>query len=115
METVEYFKTKRRMLKTDNNGTCTINCSTCGLSRGNNGMNIGCCAFEYLCPEKAVAIVEQCAKEHPLKTYAQDFFEKFPNALKNVNGIPIACKKKIYGGECSSKCTNCWNLKMEET
>lgn len=23
METVEYFKTKRRMLKTDNDGTCT--------------------------------------------------------------------------------------------
>lgn len=53
METVEYFKTKRRMLKTDNDGTCTINCSTCGLSRDNNGMNIGCCAFEYLCPEKS--------------------------------------------------------------
>ena len=81
METVEYFKTKRRMLKTDNDGMCTINCSTCGLSRYNNGMNIGCCAFDYLCPEKAVAIVEQWAKEHPLRTYAQDFFEKFPDNL----------------------------------
>ena len=114
METVEYFKTKRRMLKTDNDGTCTINCSACGLSRDNNGMNIGCCAFEYLCPEKAVAIVEQWAKEHPLKTYAQDFFEKFPNALKDHNGIPTSCKRNIYGGICGGGCLDCWNSQMEE-
>ena len=114
METVEYFKTKRRMLKTDNDGMCTINCSTCGLSKYNNGMNIGCCAFEYLCPEKAVAIVEQWAKEHPLRTYAKDFFEKFPDALKDHNGIPTSCKRNIYGGICGGGCLDCWNSQMEE-
>lgn len=114
METIEYFKTKRRMLKTDNDGTCTINCSTCGLSKYNNGMNIGCCAFEYLCPEKAVAIVEQWAKEHPLRTYAQDFFEKFPNTAKDYNGLPLLCKRHVYGGECTYNCPACWNSPMEE-
>ena len=114
METVEYFKTKRRMLKTDNDGTCTINCSTCGLSKYNNGMNIGCCAFEYLCPEKAVAIVEQWAKEHPLRTYAQDFLEKFPNASTDYDGTPTSCKRYIYGGICRGGCLDCWNSQMEE-
>lgn len=114
METVEYFKTKRRMLKTDNDGTCTINCSTCGLSKYNNGMNIGCCAFEYLCPEKAVAIVEQWAKEYPLRTYAQDFFEKFPDAPKDMYGRPMICKRDVYGGICGGGCLDCWNSQMEE-
>ena len=119
METVEYFKTKRRMLKTDNDGMCTINCSTCGLSKYNNGMNIGCCAFEYLCPEKAVAIVEQWAKEHPLRTYAKDFFEKFPDAEKDYDSCPCTCRKLMYGEESTNcerfnSCIECWNSPMEE-
>ena len=50
-----------------------------------------------------------------LKTYKDDFLEKFPNA-KNECGIPIACKRTVYGGEACyvSQCSECWNEIMEE-
>ena len=41
-------------------------------------------------PEKAVEIVEQWAKDHPRKTYRDDFFEKFPNAKKGNEFNPHA-------------------------
>lgn len=110
MEALEYVKAKNRM--TD---ICHINCKTCPLFSCNNGRHVTCEKLADDFPEDCVRIVEKWAKEHPLKTYAQDFFEKFPNAPRDRKGLPILCKKKIYGGECSSKCTNCWNLKMEET
>lgn len=111
MDAVEYLKARARMTE-----YCNIGCSkNCPLGKGKNGRGVGCIDMECTNPEESVAIVEQWAKEHPLKTYAQDFFEKFPNAPRDRTGLPILCKKKIYGGECSSKCTNCWNLKMEET
>lgn len=62
--------------------------------------------------------------EHPKKTYAQDFFEKFPKAprLKSAKGgCPKACRKAIYGGKCpvieydpGIECDECWNEPMEE-
>ena len=110
MDAVEYLKAKNRM--TNN---CDMNCEDCPLFSLNNGRGIPCREMEIKFPENDVRIVEKWVKEHPLKTYAQDFFEKFPNAPRDRKGLPILCKKKIYGGECSSKCTNCWNLKMEET
>lgn len=39
--------------------------------------------------EKIVSIVKQWAEEHPRKTMIQDFFEKFPNAPRTVNGLPF--------------------------
>ena len=115
MEAIEYLQQKKRMTKADKDGDCPIVCSDCPLSHRHNGTGYTCFQLERLNPERAIEIVEKWAKEHPLKTYAQDFFEKFPNAPRDRTGLPILCKKKIYGGECSSKCTNCWNLQMEET
>lgn len=70
------------------------------------------------------AIVDKWVEEHPVKTYLQDFFEKFPNNPKNRNGIPIArgtiiCRKELYSDElpcvwsCNG-CTKCWNQEMKE-
>ena len=66
-------------------------------------------------------IVDNWVKEHPVKTYAMDFFEKFPDAPKDGNGIPIICMRYIYAGkqlrEClESKvdCLECWNREIKE-
>lgn len=51
------------------------------------------------------------------KTYAMDFFEKFPNAMKSDNGRPMCCRANIYGDElecCKGGCEECWNQKIEE-
>ena len=63
------------------------------------------------------AIVDKWVLKHPAKTYAMDFFEKFPNAPKGRNGAPIACWKHVYGNgnDCGSGgCSKCWNQEMKE-
>ena len=69
-----------------------------------------------ICAEKAVEIVQKWSDELPKKTYAQDFFERFPDAQRAFDGTPFACKKRIYGGECPKAgiCEDCWNEPMEE-
>lgn len=49
------------------------------------------------------------------KTYAMDFFEKFPNAIKAESGNPTICRSHIYGDklDCNCECEECWNQKME--
>ena len=66
----------------------------------------------------AVENLQKWSDEHPKKTYAQDFFEKFPKAQSNADGSPIICKEIIYGGFnnyiCRESCYECWNEPMEE-
>lgn len=71
----------------------------------------------------AMEIVQKWSDEHSKKTYAQDFFEKFPDAPKDeaVKGkCPWACRIGIYGGGCPKiepeidSCYECWNEPMEE-
>ena len=67
--------------------------------------------------DNADEIVDKWVLEHPIKTYAMDFFEKFPNAPKDRNGAPIACWKHVYGNgnDCGSDgCTECWTQEMKE-
>lgn len=72
--------------------------------------------------KRAIEIMQKWSDEHPKKTYAQDFFEKFPKAQRHSDGAPFACRKRIYGGvppkdkECdyTGACKNCWNEPMEE-
>ena len=72
----------------------------------------------------AVENLQKWSDEHPKKTYAQDFFEKFPDAQRALDGTPFACKKRIYDGtlqrgeepDCTEiwSCKECWNEPMEE-
>lgn len=74
------------------------------------------CAPEDL-PDNADEIVDKWATEHPIKTYAMDFFEKFPNAPKDIDGAPKVCWQYVYGDrQCCSydMCAECWNREMEE-
>lgn len=72
---------------------------------------------------KAMEILQKWSNEHPKKTYAQDFFEKFPKAQRNWDGTPFVCRKRIYGGihsatleDCdyTRACYRCWNEPLND-
>ena len=80
-----------------------------------------CCRIFDL-PDNIDEIVDEWAEKHPVKTYAMDFFEKFPNAPKEDDGTPMPCIVDIYGHldiDCSNDhyeidCVDCWNQEMKE-
>ena len=116
MEFTEYMKIKQRMVKYSlKMRACMEDCGECAFHTQNNGLKCHCSDVELIDPERAENIVKQWAKEHPQKTYAQDFFEKYPKAEKDKYGNPKPCRKDIYVGCCSDydSCTECWNEPME--
>lgn len=68
--------------------------------------------------KKLIENLQKWSDEHPKKTYAQDFFEKFPNAQNYAGVNPVVCRKKIYGGfkngDCAEPCYKCWNEPMND-
>jgi hypothetical protein len=72
--------------------------------------------------QKAIENLQKWSNEHPKKTYAQDFFEKFPKAQSYSDGSPVVCRKIIYGEirppfeNCyyTGACENCWNEPMND-
>lgn len=87
-------------------------CEGCPL-----GKHIGPCPPFDFSEEDNKAVIKWC-DEHPQKTYAKDFFEKFPNAQKDLCGNPLPCRKMLFGplkGDCSTRdCSDCWNDCMPE-
>lgn len=85
----------------------------------------GVCSLTHskLCAEvikTAIKTVQKWSDEHPKKTYAQDFFEKFPEARPTADGVPRMCRVDCYGGSCrqpsidaNEMCKCCWNEEME--
>ena len=80
-----------------------------------------CCSGDALwvkSPKQAIEIVQKWSDEHPPKTYADDFLEKFPKVSKDNNAIPWnLCRKYFYGERlngCCDRCSDCWNEPMEE-
>lgn len=72
--------------------------------------------------EYAIETLQKWSREHPRKTYAQDFFEKFPSAEPDKEGVPRMCRANCYGGSCQhppvsevsrAPCKACWNEPME--
>lgn len=110
MDDVKYFKERKRMTE-----DCKY-CVDCPLNLSNNGKRLSCGKFENNYPEKAIAIVEEWAKEHPVGTYESVFLEKFPNArMADVINI---CVETIFGNsvpECGDiNCEDCWNREVED-
>lgn len=87
-------------------------CSNCPLGDTCRGDNVAAL------PDNADEIVDKWVEEHPVKTYMQDFFEKFPNAPKDRNGAPMACPRSIYSeieNRCYEvDCLECWKREMKE-
>lgn len=77
MDAVEFLKQFNRMCKTYNDDGCKE-----------------CPAYRYRCGEEfdeqeedGVSIVEQWAKEHPVKTRQSEFLKMYPDAVLDNNGI----------------------------
>lgn len=114
MDAVEYVKTQYRLCRSKDN------CSECPLQDKEN-----CCCImdtiEYV--EKAVQIVEQWAKEHPVKTRQSEFLKMFPNAHKSGRVLDI-CPQTLNieymppkGCEyisCSACKTDYWNEEVTD-
>ena len=91
-----------------------IDCEECPFEIEKVG---ACSSFMYKHTEEAENIITEWCKEHPQKTYAMDFFEKFPNAREFTDGIPDLPACDIYGDlrcfvdNCSGgrDCAICWN------
>lgn len=112
-KTVNFLREKARMTK-----DCTVDCYSCPCFAINNGRGETCAIFPLVYPEKAIEIVQRWSDEHPLKTYKDDFLEKFPDALLNKEGYPHCCWCNVYGinnKNCySMSCNDCWDKPMEE-
>ena len=107
------IKDLKRMCK-----SCKKNCNDCPLDSKCNGCIISL-------PDNADEIVDKWVLEHPVKTYLQDFFEKFPNAERNSSENPIPttkgtmiCRKSLYVDELpciwdESNCKKCWTQEIK--
>lgn len=112
--TKNYLSEKARLCSEN-----TPDCDKCPLSLSNNGHNITCTDFECEYPEETIKIVQKWSDSHKLKTYLEDFLEKFPNTkyTKLWEGTPHVCVSLLYGVNtylgCPTDCTKCWNQPME--
>lgn len=64
--------------------------------------------------EMLVNVVSNWSKANPIRTYADDFVEKFPNAKMYRLGYPMVCRRNVYGEDCdcSVGCDNCWSAEL---
>ena len=85
---------------------CTIRCEECPISSNCNGMDVECNNLRIYHPEKYVEIVENWSKAYPQKTQADLFLERYPNAVKDENGIPemLPC---YFGFLCENSAECC--------
>ena len=88
MDAVEFIKARNRMCKSYSG------CFGCPL------VNEECYQFCDVDVEVIVPIVEQWAKEHPIKTRQSVFLEQWPNARVMSDGMLNLCPANILG-ECS--------------
>lgn len=117
MDAVEFLKERMRMCNYLSRALEGDFCRNCGLSRHNNSKKVGCDYFIREYPEQAVEIVEGFSEAHPRKTIFDDFREKYPNFMQEIDGTPRACVKYLgYIKACpmSKSCSECWHTPLEE-
>lgn len=100
-------------------GSYEDSCVDCELYKVSKESDTNCIRLLDYHFEEAVKAVQQWSQAHPQKTIMQDFFEKFPNALKDSFGNPMVCPQTLgYGDFCcddtKNNCTVCWSRPLEE-
>lgn len=114
MDTIEYIKNMKRMCE-----SYGANCDGCGLY--DEDAMPACTSGKT--PEECIAIVEQWAKEHPVKTRQSEFLKLLPGAdVGETDGCltldPCNVYKKMRK-ECEGrKCSECrkafWSAEVED-
>lgn len=112
MDAIEFLKARKRLCN------FTKYCGNCPLH-----VNSSVCSFttSYESDEcKVVSIVEQWAKEHPIKTRQSEFLKMFPNAPL-CDGVVVVDPCRVdkefesqYCADCSSKCRGDYWLREVE-
>lgn len=103
MDAVKFVKTLGRM--------CNAECINCEFWK-RRGKWESCNSWQKNHPEEAVAIVEQWAAEHPIKTRQSEFLKQWPDArIKKADGLPMASPCDLDGklaGKCDGiPCPEC--------
>lgn len=116
MDAVEFLKTLRRM--------CNSECRECELGKRLGALDT-CALWQKANPEEAVAIVEQWAKDHPIKTRQSEFLKMFPDApiYPNTGLVRVSpCQvDRALCGNCPTgiDCIECrkafWLAEVEDT
>ena len=85
MDAVEYAKQRERM--------CNYygDCDACPAQK-----IIGCATIAKI--SQMVPIVEQWAKEHPVKTRQSEFLKQYPDAEISDDGLPTLAPCQLYVG-----------------
>jgi hypothetical protein len=118
MDAVKFVKTLGRM--------CNAECIKCEFWK-RRGKWESCNSWQKNHPEEAVAIVEQWAAEHPIKTRQSEFLKQWPEAELTHNGVITICPIAISAtyrdgkGRCkvaNSTCYECrekfWLAEVED-
>lgn len=104
MDAVKFVKTLGRM--------CDAECIKCEFRKRLSGFET-CAVWRKNHPEEAVAIAEQWAAEHPIKTRQSEFLKLFPNAQTD-SGCLNACPMDVFGNtgiDCNKQ--TCFKCKKE--
>ena len=83
MDAVEYVKQRERMCD------YYVNCGDCPA-----GNYEGCASLHEI--PNLVSIVEQWAKEHPVKTRQDEFLKQWPDAEVGDDGYPSVAPCQLY-------------------
>ena len=83
MDAVEYVKQRDRVCD------YYVNCGDCPA-----GSYEGCSSLSEI--PNLVPIVEQWAKEHPVKTRQDEFFNQWPDAEIGYDGLPTVAPCQLY-------------------
>lgn len=119
MDAVEYLNHRARICKKHHCGVCPL--------RKYDNIGVTGCQADYSCivleleePDRSIEIVENWAKENPVKTYLSVLLEKLPDVkVTNNDGIPFTCLNVLFGGDeyCLKNnitCVECWNREYKE-
>lgn len=96
MDAVKFVKTLGRM--------CDAECIKCEFWKRRSRWE-SCNAWQKNHPEEAVAIVEQWAAEHPIKTRQSEFLEHYPGARISIHGCLNTCPMDVFS-DAEINCIN---------
>ncbi len=94
MDAIEYIKEAKRLC--ESRGVCESVSGKCPLLDENRHCTADICTADIIeKAEKVVQIVEEWAKDNPIKTRQREFLKMFPDAETDRSGILIFCPRKF--------------------